>query len=179
MKMRVASGALALGVLVILLLASATPSRVSTANVGRMSLIIRGDVEDIVLVDPLGRADRDSAGQPAARLPGSMRWPGGIEEEDAEDTDSKTTPGPDVMQFEMDSVMFGRYVVSLRAPQPMKVTIVATLDSRVPGVPPCVDLTRSDSVGVGRHCWTLDVRQVVPAGECGMRISPMTRGCGH
>lgn len=168
----------ALGALAVLLLASATPSHVPKTNAGHAVLKIRGDVEDIVLIDPLGRADRDSAGQPVSRLPGSMRWPGGIEEEDAEDTTSEMTQGPALMQFEMDSVMFGRYVISLRSPQRMTVTILATLDSRVPGVPPCVDLTRSDSVGVGRHCWSLDVRRTVPAGECGLRIAPLARtGC--
>ena len=164
------------GMFVVLCLTSATPSHPPKPNAGHVVLKIRANVEDIVLVDPLGRADRDSAGEPLAGIPGCSRWDGGIEE-DMEDTTS--AEGPDLMVFELASSMYGRYVLSLRAPQPVKVTIMATLDSRVPGVPPCVDLTRSDSVGVGRHCWALDVRQTVPAGECGMRITPMTGGCGH
>ena len=165
---------LGLGALVVLFLASATPRHAPTAYAGHVLLKIRGNVEDIALVDPLGRADRDSAGLPVSGIPGCERWPGGIEE-DAEDTTSADAEGPDLMVFEMDSVMFGRYVISLRSPQRMTVTILATLDSRVPGVPPCVDLTRSDSVGVGRQCWSLDVRRTVPAGECGLRIAPLAR----
>jgi hypothetical protein len=163
---------LGLGALVVLFLASATPSHVPTAYAGHILLKIHGNVEDIVLVDPLGRADRDSVGLPLSSIPGCERWPGGIEE-DAEDTTDGGAEAPDLMVFEMDSVMFGRYVLSMRSPKPMTVAILATFDSKVPGVPPCVDLTRSDSVKAGRHRWALEVRRTAPVGECGMRIAPL------
>jgi hypothetical protein len=145
------------------------------ATIGHLVLKVRGNVDGFVLVDPHGRADRDSTGVPRANIPGCARWPGGIEE-DEEDASGGDSKAPDLMVFEMDSVEFGRYVFSAHAARRVVVTMSATFDSKVPGLPPCVDLTRSDRVGIGRQQWLIDVRRSAPNGECAVRIAPLVRG---
>lgn len=144
-------------------------------TVGHLVIKVTGNIDDIVLVDSHGRADRDSAGLPNANIPGCARWPGGIDEDDEGDSGSSTQT-PEVTVFQMDSVEFGRYVVSAHATRRVAVSLSVTFDSAVPGVPPCVDLTRSERVGAGRHSWTINVRRSPVMGECAVRIAPLLQG---
>ena len=162
----------ALAVLVLLLFG---PRGAPAETVGHLVLKVTGNVNDIVVVDPRDRTDRDSAGVPHANIPGCARWPGGIDEDEESDSGAGTQ-APERTVFQLDSVEFGRYVVSAHATRRVAVSLSVTFDSAVPGVPPCVDLTRSDRVGAGRHSWTIDVRRSPVTGECAVRIAPLPQG---
>lgn len=162
-------------VLVVLVLIPWGPLVSRATTIGNLTIEVRGSVGDIVVVDPLGRTDRNIGGVPHSNIPGCSRWPGGLGD-DEEDESNADSSGSALMVFQMDSVQFGRYIVCARADQRLTVTLNVMFDSAVSGLPPCIGLTRTDQIAPGRHAWTIDVRNSPPKGECPVRIARLAKG---
>lgn len=160
---------LSFAVLGSLVLVASLPCVAGGETVGRLILYVRGQVNNIVLVDPLGRTDRYDDNVPKPGIPGCDRWPGGLEE-DEESSANVDSAASARTTFVLDSVQYGRYSVCLHADTTVDVTVVVTFESATPGTAGCNNLERSDRVGAGRQGWTIDVRKSPPKGQCAVRI---------
>jgi hypothetical protein len=143
-------------------------------TIGHVVLNVRGRVGDIVLIDPLGRADRYVDNMPDAHIPGCSRWPGGLEE-DEDDSTSVDSSAAELTMFQLSDVQYGRYVVYARAADSTEVSVSITFEPSAPGGIACVDLTRTDRIARGRTGWAIEIRRTPPKGECTARIARLIR----
>ncbi len=147
-----------------------TPPATQAGTAGHLLLYVRGNVSDIVLVDPAGRADRQTDSIAVANIPGCGRWPGGLGGDQSDPT-TVDSSARSQMLFELSIVHYGRYLVSAQSDDSLDVEVVGTFDTADHSSTACVDLTRRDRVAVGRTTWAVDVRRSPPPGECTIRIT--------
>jgi hypothetical protein len=122
-------------------------------------------------VDPLGR----KSGDENEDIPGCSRLPGGSET--VLDDSVFAAYASELMEYQVDSLQYGRYKLYASADSHAVVTVTATFSPKHPGFIRC-EPERTDRLRPGRHGWTIDVRRAPPKGECAVKIAPLVQRRG-
>ena len=150
----------------------ATSDRSATASIGTATINIYGRLRGIVLVDPLGRKDVLTDSTQVTDIPGCSRWPGGIEH----DLDDPDTTSEDLMLFELDVIVPGKYKIAAIADDSADVRINVVFEpSNGIGVG-CPSVERAEGVPAGPVSWALEALSDPPKDDCHLRIGAAVVG---
>ena len=143
-------------------------------KVGHLFLHVRGNLQDVILLDSYGHLDRVNDSVAVANIPGCTRWPGGVSA-DEDDTSGITKPEREDTVFELRVDHYGRYVVSAQANARVAIEIEANYEAMDGSDTSCPGVVTRDSVGHSRKAWAVDVRRGMPKGKCAVRIVRLSK----
>lgn len=160
---------LAAGIGIALLLGAAVPDPRKLPGV---SITIQGEIDSVVLVDPMGRANR-SEGDPG--IPDCTRWDGGTLS-DSDDSTSVDTGSRIAVKFELDRVIAGRYRLYATSTKRDTPTVTVNLRPEWGSEVECPELTSEPALLPGRHRWNIEITPTLAKSRCPVRLVNVVAG---
>lgn len=168
------TGCLLLAIALFGCVGATTKDRPSPAGPSRV--MVWGDAEDVVLVDPRGRISRENELDSDIEIPNFDRWDGGTETTLEDSTDAHDShQNYVVVRFELSKPVVGRYRLFAKAKTAGDFEVIVTPDEYKDATARCKEIRRDIARGSGWYVWNIDFLADSTGAICPLRALEVMR----